>query len=204
MPLIVFEGIDGSGKTSQAQALASRLVEEKHRVFLTSQPTKGPIGTLVRQIFELQVVPELPTWRTMMHLFQADAEMHQVQIRKELEEGKVVICDRYWFSMLAYQTVSAVRAGEPRQEVMSQIEQMNRHMVTPKVTFIFDVSVDKAMERIQKDGYAKRDFLVEVKRIYDQAEPSTGNTIIRLDTEKYSYEKTKQVVYEVGKVFFGW
>lgn len=100
---IVFEGIDGCGKTTQLTLLSKALEKEGRRVFVTAEPTSMPTGRLLREALAGQVGR---TPAEMAALFVTDRICHNVApdgIRAKLEEGFDVICDRYYYSSLAYQ-----------------------------------------------------------------------------------------------------
>jgi dTMP kinase len=106
-PFIVIEGIDGAGTTTQSSLLFERLRSEGRPVWLTSEPTDGPVGRLLREVLSgrQSVTPE-----TTAHLFAADRHEHLFGaggIVERLDSGTVVLCDRYKYSSLAYQGVSA-------------------------------------------------------------------------------------------------
>src|SRR5690606_1863349 len=123
-PLIVFEGLDGAGTTSHSQALVRRL-RPKYSVSWTCEPTRGPVGLFVRELFEGKHGDRLPSWEAMTLLFQADRAMHRQYLEEELSR-QIVVCDRYWLSGMAYQTASAVEQGEKRDEVLDFILSLNR------------------------------------------------------------------------------
>lgn len=192
MPLIVFEGIDGSGTTTHATSLYADLRTAKP-VVLTSQPTKGPIGKFVRSIFEGKVQAELPSWKQMLYLFQADREGHAKQLREWLEEGNLVICDRYWMSSLTYQVASAEQEGANGMQVADWIARLNEDMPQPAVTFVLDVSVPEALRRKGESGdlFQKQEILERVRELYQQVD---AERIVRLDTEKLSIGETEQAI----------
>ena len=98
---IVIEGLDGSGKTTQATLLAKKL-SQNYRVLLTAEPSRGKIGTFIREgcLYEDK---RLPTEAEAL-LFAADRIEHMYsEVKPALDEGKLVICDRYIYSSLAYQ-----------------------------------------------------------------------------------------------------
>jgi dTMP kinase len=102
---IVLEGIDGSGKTTQAKRLQLKLISEGHHVYLTTEPTDGPVGKLIRKILsgELEIDK-----RIMSMLFVPDTLDHFIKdngILSMLNEDTTVIADRSYFSTLAYQSV---------------------------------------------------------------------------------------------------
>lgn len=202
MPLIVFEGIDGSGTTTHAHKLYGRIrgeapaLKSEHLVRLTSQPTTSAIGTFVRQIFEGTYGSELPFWKQMVYLFQADREGHAIHLKKWLDQGTTVISDRYWMSAMAYQVASAVQAGENQFQVADWISRLNEEMPQPSVTFLLDVSVEEALRRQEKsaDLYQKGDFLEQVRQLYLQMK---AKRIEVIDTESLNVEETQQHIVKV-------
>lgn len=108
---IVLEGLDGAGTTTQTERLASLLRSEGHDVVTTREPSDGPVGTMLRQALTGRL--GLPQGRgplaqeTLALLFAADRTDHlHARILPALEQGKVVLCDRYVLSSLAYQGAS--------------------------------------------------------------------------------------------------
>ena len=167
MPYVVFEGIDGSGTTTQSKRVVKSFKERGLSAQWTCEPTGGPIGTLVRDFFEGRL-GRLPSWRTMFHLFQADREQHYVRIQEWLEDNCFVVSDRSWFSSLVYQVTSAEEAGEKVRRVTDLIEECNEHAPQPDVTILLDVPVDEALKRLNKnpDHYEKKEFLEMVRNRY--------------------------------------
>ena len=100
---IAFEGIDGSGKSTQAKRLARLLENAGHKVYSTFEPTDNPIGKMIRDIFNHKMEAD---HRTIAGLFVADRLDHLLNksngILKKLDEGYTVITDRYYFSSYAY------------------------------------------------------------------------------------------------------
>ena len=100
---IAFEGIDGSGKSTQAKLLAEKMTAEGHKVHLTFEPTDGNIGRMLRSILKGEVKADE---RVIASLFTADRLDHLLNesngVMKKLEDGYSVITDRYYFSSYAY------------------------------------------------------------------------------------------------------
>ena len=100
---IAFEGIDGSGKSTQVQLLGAQLKQAGHQVYSTFEPTDSPIGSLIRNIFNHRIEAD---HRTIAGLFVADRLDHLLNktngILKKMEEGYTVITDRYYLSSYAY------------------------------------------------------------------------------------------------------
>ena len=100
--IVVLEGIDGSGTTTQASRLAASLRELGHSVVSTREPSDGPIGVLVRQALTRRLVGLSD--RALALLFAADRLDHLASVvEPALAAGKVVVSDRYVLSSLAYQ-----------------------------------------------------------------------------------------------------
>lgn len=97
---IVFEGIDGAGKTTQIQLLAKRLTESGVDVDVSAEPTTNESGKALRRALSGQ---EKKSYCEMAAMFVLDRIGHNAEISKLVAEGKTVISDRYYYSSLAYQ-----------------------------------------------------------------------------------------------------
>jgi dTMP kinase len=137
---LVIEGLDGSGKTTQAILLAERL-SKSHQVMLTAEPSKGKIGTFIRESC-LYEQTRLPTEAEAL-LFAADRIEHmQKELKPALDEGKLVICDRYVYSSLAYQGSAGLS--------LEWIKTINARALQPDFSLFLDVSPDRVLERLQR------------------------------------------------------
>jgi len=156
---VVFEGIDGSGKSSCMGSVASEL-RKKNNVIVTSEPTKGKIGTVIRSSPEL--LPE-----TEALLFTADRAEHTAEIKKWLSENNIVLCDRYYASTVAYQSAKLDGRSADRHWLM----RMNLNVIIePDATFLFDIDPEKGLERVESRGskskFERLEYLREVRRNY--------------------------------------
>lgn len=161
---IVFEGIDGSGTSTQAERLASRLREKGRAVHLTREPSDGPIGVLIRQALRRRlVVPTAdggrsPRMETMALLFAADRMDHlECEIEPRLERGEIVLCDRYLYSSLAYQSAT----GEDGEASIPWLLELNRYARTPDLVLLFDVPPAEAGRRRALRGSDEEIFEVD-------------------------------------------
>ena len=119
---IVFEGIDGAGKSTQAGMLADRLRADEIPFILTAEPSDGPTGRLIKSL-KVRPNPEEEA-----RLFTEDRRHHvQNVIIPALKEGKTVICDRYVYSSVAYQGARGIDPAEILAE--------NRQFVMPGFNF---------------------------------------------------------------------
>jgi dTMP kinase len=138
--LIVIEGLDGSGKTTQATLLAKKL-ETNYKVLLTAEPSRGKIGTFIREgcLYEDK---RLPTEAEAL-VFAADRIEHMFsEVKPALDEGKLVVCDRYIYSSLAYQGSASLS--------LEWIKTINARALQPDFSIFIDVSPERVIERLQR------------------------------------------------------
>lgn len=166
---IAFEGIDGSGKSTQAALFADRLRETGVRCYGTMEPTGGPIGTLIRQFLSGRMKADN---RVIASLFAADRLDHLLNevngIKAKIEDGIAVVTDRYYFSSYAYHSVDV-----PMDWVITLNEQSSQ-ILRPDLTVFIDVDPDVALERIAKNRFHQELFetksrLVKVRENYMRA-----------------------------------
>lgn len=150
---IAFEGLDGSGSTYHAAALARFLTREGYRVILRQEPTNSMIGGLIRARLagEWTIAPE-----TLQLLFTADRAEHlRTAITPALESGKIVICDRYILSALAY---NVVLVNDP-----DWLKALNARFIWPDLTFLIKVNPKLAARRV-KESRLEADVGRETKK----------------------------------------
>jgi dTMP kinase len=153
---IVFEGIDGSGTTTQAERLRQWMHVE-HAAgrlspsCLTMEPTNGPIGVLLRKTLQgMKLDPDdekpwCPSARGMALLFTADRLDHALNfINPRLNMGEHVVCDRYLHSTLAYQSLTA---NEPQDKALEWLMVVSRGVPLPDLTIVLDVPPEEAAKR---------------------------------------------------------
>jgi dTMP kinase len=137
---IVIEGLDGSGKTTQATLLANQL-SKAYKVFCTAEPSHGKIGTFIREscLYEKK---RLPTEAEAL-LFASDRIEHmQNELAPALAEGKIIICDRYIYSSLAYQGSAGLS--------LAWIKTINARASQPDFSIFIDVSPERVLERLRR------------------------------------------------------
>lgn len=136
---IVFEGLDGSGTSTQLSLLGEKLRTMGMDVFLDVEPTPGPVGRLVRQGLSGQTVMDAGT---MAHLFAADRHEHvygKGGIMERCRNGSLLFCDRYLFSSLAYQGLSCDRELPYR---------LNEGFPLPELLLYFEIDSQKSFARL--------------------------------------------------------
>lgn len=142
---ITFEGTDGCGKTTQIELLKRYLEEKGYKVVLTREPGAKGLGEKLREIllnYDGDVSSNCESF-----LFLADRAQHiDMLIKPAIERGEVVLCDRHTDSTVAYQ-------GYGRGLDLDQIRMLNdiaTNGVKPDMTFVFDIDIETAQERVGK------------------------------------------------------
>ena len=155
---IVIDGIDGSGKSTQIKLIKEYFTKHKRDFIVTREPSKGNVGKLLRKYLKK---PESPPALDAL-LFAADRIDHcTTEIIPNLQQGKIVISDRYRDSSYIYQTVQQdlklnEKKSDSLQKIKNQfipeidmdwIKQINNHSIAPNITFILDIDPEKALKR---------------------------------------------------------
>ena len=137
---ICIEGLDGSGKSTQAKLLTKKLCQAGYNAVFTAEPSQGKIGKFIRKrLFEQE---RMPTTVEAL-LFAADRIEHvQNTIIPALKEGKLVISDRYVYSSLAYQGSAGLN--------LDWIESINANAQKPDLSLFIDVSPKVVLERLRR------------------------------------------------------
>ena len=184
--LIVFEGIDGSGKSTQAEILLERLQEEDFDAVYFREPSKGKWG---RKIKKKALHPDSLSPEEELDLFQKDRrENVEKNLKPALKKKRVVILDRYYYSTIAYQGAKGIDE--------KLIRRMNEEFVVePDLVFIFDIDPQKGLERIEnrkkKDKlFEREDYLVKVREIFRSFK---GEKFVHIDALKSKEEIRKEI-----------
>ena len=149
---MVFEGIDGAGKSTQIQMLKEWLEANGFRVETLVEPTDSEVGKLIRKVLQRPDATTERLQKTLALLFAAD----RMLIMDKLEdESKIIISDRSFISSLAY------------QEPAEWVEILNKYAKKPDLLILLDLDVKKSVARTSgKDTFENEEFLTGVKENY--------------------------------------
>lgn len=160
--LIVFEGTDGTGKTTQLQLLGHYLQDRGYTILTTREPTEGSYGQKIRSLY---MDRSKYSREEELELFLADRREHvQKVLAPALEQRKVILCDRYFLSTVAYQ---GARGFDPEH-----ILELNRFAPDPDLALLFQVPLDTGLDRItsgrgdELNDFEQRENLARVAAIF--------------------------------------
>ncbi|MFX1312298.1 MAG: dTMP kinase [Promethearchaeota archaeon] len=172
---IALEGIDGSGTSTHSHLLKGFLESKGLKVYLTMEPSNSDIGKLVRKYLKNKEVP--PTTDAL--LFAADRDLHfNNEIKKKLEDGYIVISDRYLESSIVYQSVQSDKMS------VDWIKEINKFIQIPDITIILDIEPKIALARKDNKDLEKfedTNFLDNVRDLYLIRAKQEGYYIISSD-----------------------
>ena len=192
---IVFEGIDGAGKTTQIERLAARLRSDGRKVAVTAEPTESVSGGMLRDALGgLQK----RTACEMAAMFVLDRIFHNVNpsgIGALLDSGYDVICDRYYYSSMAYQG---------SQTDFAWVRDMNLgcpEIRRPDLCIFFDLSPEESLARIGRDRakteiYEKKEILETVRRQFLRVFEELDDKVAVIDTTGQSIDEVAEKVAE--------
>ncbi len=188
---ICIEGLDGSGKTTQAKLLAKKL-QKSYNAIYTAEPSHGNIGTFIREscLFRNQRLPSA----VEALLFAADRLEHaENEVLPALRQGKTVISDRYVFSSLAYQGATGLS--------LDWIEKINERAPRPDLAIFIDVDPQTVMQRLKpkKSVMETIETQRKVQGIYLKF--AEKGELTRIDGNK-SKNRVAEELYSVVMKFF--
>jgi len=140
---IAFEGIDGSGKSTQVKLLTEKLIAEGHKVYTTFEPTDSPIGSLIRNIFKGRMAADHKTIAALNVADRLDHLHNEINgLLKKIEEGYTIITDRYYFSSYAYHGVHV------EIDWVIAANALSAATLRPDVNIFIDVDPEVSMQRL--------------------------------------------------------
>ena len=158
--LVNLEGIDGCGKSTQSKLLLEKLEGKGEKVIILKEPTKRPHG---QKLWDVLHGKRKASNEEILELFVLDRKQHvEEKIQPALDDGTVILMDRYYYSSMAYQVAGGIDVEEIRE----------KHVFAPRpdVVLIFDLPVSVALERVKghsdADEFEKEEHLEKVREAY--------------------------------------
>ncbi|MFX1553222.1 MAG: dTMP kinase [Promethearchaeota archaeon] len=172
---IVLEGGDAAGTTTHSHLLKGFLESKGFNVHLTQEPSNSKIGILLREFLKNKEIP--PTTDAL--LFAADRDLHfHNEIQKKLQEGYIVISDRYLESSIIYQSIQSDKIS------VDWIKEINKFVGIPDITIILDIEPRIALARKEDEDLEKFEdtsFLDKVRDLYLARAKQEGYHVISSD-----------------------
>ena len=197
---IVFEGIDSSGKTTQAQLLKNYFAKNKEQAVISPEPSNGIIGNLIRQALKQRIIFSKKRDlfdRQMAYLFAADRHDHLYNdvdgVFKWIGDDYHVISTRYYFSSLAYNCDSS--------EQFDFIKKLNDRFPNPDLTIYIDIPIEISLARLQERSlqeiYETKAKLTKVREQYQQIFSTYEGNAISIDGTQERQLIHQQIVEQV-------
>lgn len=194
---IVFDGIDGAGKTTQLDMLARRMMDDGESVYITAEPTGRDIGRLLRSALS---GAEKRSECEMAVMFVLDRISHNAEIEEKINDGVCVLCDRYYHSTLAYQGKTTDYAW---------VRSMNidcPEIRKPDACIYLDLTPEQSLKRISRgrsnvEIYENLEKLTEVRASFHSVIEDlrqNGEKIFIIDADR-SREELAEEIYAVIK-----
>jgi dTMP kinase len=181
---IVFEGIDGSGTSTQAELLKNYLLDQSVSAVLTTEPSNGPIGNMIREGFKKRIIfveDEKLFDEQMAYLFAADRHDHLYNkidgVLALNRKSITTICTRYFFSSLVYHVSN--------DEEYQFVKKLNEKFPLPDLTIYIDNPIEISLQRISlrahRDTYENKEKLLKVKKNYERVFSEYNQNLLIID-----------------------
>lgn len=200
---ITIEGTDGSGKTTVIKYLQQYLEEKGYNVVVTREPGGVELSEKIRNL----LLTEEMDARTEVLLFAASRREHIVKkILPELENGSIILCDRFVDSSVSYQAYG-------RQLNENDILNINSYALdglVPDATFYFDVNIETGLERTKyrrdnnKLDNEQQDFYIRVKAGYDAMAKKYPERVVVIDANKELEEVKTSAINKLERLIEKW
>jgi dTMP kinase len=200
---IVFEGIDSSGKTTQAELLKDSLITQQQQAVISPEPSNGIIGNLIRQALKQRIIFSKDQDlfdQQMAYLFAADRHDHLYNdvdgVFKLIKNNYHVISTRYYFSSLAYNCDTI--------EQFNFIQKLNHRFPDPDLTIYIDIPIEVSLARLKERSlheiYETKAKLTKVREQYQKIFASYEGQAITIDGTKAQQQIHQQIVAQLQAI----
>ena len=196
---VTLEGIDASGKSTQLELLKRALKERGFDVLATRQPGGTPIGRQIREVILSPVNSEMVA-ETEVLLYMADRLQHlRKVVRPALDQGKIVLCDRYHDATVVYQ-------GAGRRLDLSWLRPIEKkYLIRPDLTLWLDISLEESLDRLERRNRQQgiencrlesedREFFKRVVAKYRELCEKESDRFVRIAAEENSDTIQKSIL----------
>jgi len=191
---ITFEGIDGSGKSTVSKKVYDTLRLQDIDVILTVEPTDTDVGRFVQHCISTEADPYVTTFA-----FLTDRIQHGIEIQEYLDNGTMVLCDRYMDSTIAYQAAQLENKIDNPIHWLKELSQPR--IPKPNRTFLFVIEPNAALQRIQHRDtlipFEKQQFLEKVHHNYLQL--AREKRFLKLDATQSVQELVELCMEDIFK-----
>ncbi|MCK5283600.1 MAG: dTMP kinase [Nanoarchaeota archaeon] len=199
---IVFDGMDGCGKSTQLSMLHDYLfkMDKRIRILSTREPTFGKYGMKIRKMLATHVDPYSDS-DILLNLYIKDREEHLENLVKPFlsnHDGNIsiILCDRYYYSTIAYQHTQGVE--------LNKVIKLNKKFIKPDLAIILDLHPETALKRISKERaeekFEKLAFMKELRKNFHDLKELLSDNIVYVDTSGSEDETFEKVKKKVGKL----
>lgn len=196
--LVTFCGLDGCGKTTMLNKIRTEL-EDEYELFLTKQPTNSVRNSEIFRTYMDSPNHDAYDYRSLSLLAASDRLQHVNKvIEPAMNEGKIVLSDRYFYSCLAN---LRARGYEEDQWIL----EISQSVIKPDISFFFDVPVDMAIKRVrnrieEKDRYIDVELQYKLRTQYINICKNNGGILVPTDIPiEQSYDIVKKEIERVIK-----
>lgn len=199
---IVLDGMDGTGKSEMVKLLHNYLFSKnkKYRILTTREPTTGTYGKEIRNILASDEDPK-GNAKKMLELFVKDREAHLKNTiipflnKANDHEVNIAICDRYYYSTIAFQAVQGLDMG--------MLIELNKGFLKPEAAFILDIKPEIALERIkhrEKEKFEQLEFMKALRKIFLELPKLLKDNIKIIDASKDKEDVFNDIREEIDKL----
>jgi dTMP kinase len=199
---IVFDGIDGCGKSTQLLNLHQYLFkkDKRIRILSTREPTYGKYGEKIREMLKTHSDPYSDSGN-LLELYVKDREDHLENTIKPFLKKKdtnisIVLCDRYYYSTIAYQSAQGID--------INNLIDMNKKFLKPDLAIILDLEPETALKRISKDReiekFEKLEFMKKLRENFLEMKKLIDDNLVYVDASGNENETFAQIRKEIDKL----